>query len=247
MWFPGQTAGTAISRVLFGDVNPSGKLPVTFPASDQQGPARSAVDYPGDGTDVYYSEGTLVGYRWFDAQGQEPLFPFGYGLSYTTFRFSGLKVRPSTETPSAPDDSDHPRSSGWTVTARVTNTGSRAGAEVAQLYVGAPAGAHEPVRQLKAYTKVTLKPGQTKTVRLELPRSALAAWNNSDTGWTVAKGHYQIYVGDSSRNLPAPGRDLRLTEQPGTRSPAVVARPRAGAVFRWAIEVSRRRWCGPLR
>ena len=76
MWFPGQTAGTAISRVLFGDVNPSGKLPVTFPASDQQGLARSAVDYPGDGTDVYYSEGTLVGYRWFDAQHQEPLFPF---------------------------------------------------------------------------------------------------------------------------------------------------------------------------
>jgi len=202
VWFPGQTAGTAISRVLFGDVNPSGKLPVTFPASDQQGPARSAVDYPGDGTDVYYSEGNLVGYRWFDAQSQEPLFPFGYGLSYTTFRFSGLKVRPSTETTSAPDNSDRPRSSGWTVTARVTNTGSRTGAEVAQLYVGAPAGAHEPLRQLKAYAKVTLKPGQTKTVRLELPRTALAAWNNADTGWTVSKGQYRLYVGDSSRNLP---------------------------------------------
>jgi beta-glucosidase len=204
VWFPGQTAGTAISRVLFGDVNPSGKLPVTFPASDQQGPARSAVDYPGDGTDVYYSEGTLVGYRWFDAQGQEPLFPFGYGLSYTTFRFSDLNVRPtaSTKTPSTIDDADHPRSRGWTVTARVTNTGTQAGAEVAQLYIGAPAGAQEPPRQLKAYTKVTLKPGQTKTVRLQLPRTALAAWNDSDTGWTVAKGQYQIYVGNSSRNLP---------------------------------------------
>jgi beta-glucosidase len=204
VWFPGQTAGTAISRVLFGDVNPSGKLPVTFPASDQQGPARSAVDYPGDGTDVYYSEGTLVGYRWFDAQGQEPLFPFGYGLSYTTFRFSDLKVRPSarTQTPSTTDDADHPRSRGWTVTARVTNTGNRTGAEVAQLYVGAPAGAREPVRQLKAYTKVTLEPGQTKVVRFELPSTALAAWNNSDAGWTVAKGRYQIYVGDSSRDLP---------------------------------------------
>jgi beta-glucosidase len=128
----------------------------------------------------------------------------GYGLSFTTFRFSDLNVRPSasTETPSTTDDADHPRSRGWTVTARVTNTGSRVGAEVAQLYVGAPAGAQEPPRQLKAYTKVTLKPGQTKTVRLQLPRTALAAWNDSDTGWTVAKGQYQIYVGDSSRNLP---------------------------------------------
>ncbi len=88
------------------------------------------------------------------------------------------------------------------MTARVTNTGSRAGAEVAQLYVGAPAGAREPGRQHKAYTKVTLQPGQTKTVRLEVPRTALAAWNDADTRWTVANGQYRLHVGDSSRNLP---------------------------------------------
>ena len=188
VWYPGQTAGTAISRVLYGDVNPSGKLPVTFPASDSQGPARSSIDYPGDNTDVYYSEGTLIGYRWFDAKNQQPLFPFGFGLSYTTFKFADLKVAKNQR--------------GYLVTAKVTNTGSRAGADVAQLYLGDPAAANEPLRQLKAYAKVDLKPGQTKTVRLPLPRTALAAWINTDTGWKVSNGRYSISVGDSSRNLP---------------------------------------------
>ncbi|SOD73636.1 beta-glucosidase [Jatrophihabitans sp. GAS493] len=188
VWFPGQTAGTAIASVLFGDVNPSGKLPVTFPASDQQGPARSKIDYPGDGTDVYYSEGTLVGYRWFDSTGQKPLFPFGFGLSYTTFDFSALKVRRSHD--------------GYEVSARVANTGTVAGSEVAQLYVGSPSSANEPPHQLKGYTKVALRPGQSSVVRLSLPRSALAAWMNSDAGWVVAKGKYTLYLGDSSRNLP---------------------------------------------
>jgi beta-glucosidase len=187
IWFPGQTAGTALARVLFGDVNPSGKLPVTFPASDAQGPARSPIEYPGDGTDVYYSEGVYIGYRWFDAQHQQPLFPFGFGLSYTSFRFSGLQLSQSK--------------AGYTVTAGVTNTGSRSGAEVAQLYVGSPASAHEPLRQLKGYAKVSLAPGQSKMVRLHLTRSALAAWN-ADSGWTVAAGTYRLYVGDSSRHLP---------------------------------------------
>jgi beta-glucosidase len=188
VWFPGQTAGTAIGRVLFGDVNPSGKLPVTFPASDKQGPARSRAQFPGDGTNVYYREGTLVGYRWFDTKHQRPLFPFGYGLSYTTFHFSGLKaVR---------------HGNSYTVTARVKNTGTRAGSEVVQLYIGVPAAAHEPVRQLKAYAKVTVKAGQTTTVRLKLSRSALASWNNANAGWTVVKGRYRVSVGDSSRNLP---------------------------------------------
>jgi beta-glucosidase len=190
-WFPGQTAGTALARVLFGDVNPSGKLPVTFPASDAQGPARSPVEYPGDGSDVYYSEGVYVGYRWFDAMHQQPLFPFGYGLSYTSFRFSGLHVSTSR--------------TGYTVTARVTNTGSRSGAEVAQLYVGSPASAHEPLRQLKAYAKVNLAPGQSKVVRLQLARGSLAAWNNAESGWTIARGAYRLYVGDSSRHLPLRG------------------------------------------
>jgi beta-glucosidase len=137
---------------------------------------------------VYYSEGVYVGYRWFDAMHQQPLFPFGYGLSYTSFAFSGLHVSRS--------------GTGYTVTARVTNTGSRSGAEVAQLYVGSPASANEPVRQLKGYAKVSLKAGQSSVVRMNLPRSALAAWNSAETGWTVAGGTYRLYVGDSSRHLP---------------------------------------------
>jgi beta-glucosidase len=120
------------------------------------------------------------------------LFPFGYGLSYTSFKFSSLKVTKS--------------GTGYDVSARVTNTGSRAGSEVVQLYVGDPASAHEPVRQLKAYAKVTLIPGQTQTVRLKLPRTSLESWNNADTGWTLARGSYPLYVGDSSRNLPLHGQ-----------------------------------------
>ncbi|MCW2772638.1 MAG: hypothetical protein JWN91_964 [Nocardioides sp.] len=187
VWFPGQTTGTAIAQVLFGDVNPSGKLPVTFPASDRQGPARTKSEYPGDGTNVYYREGTLIGYRWYDAKQQRPLFPFGFGLSYTTFRFSGLHVTRTRH--------------GHSISARITNTGSRPGAEVAQLYVGAPRAAHEPLRQLKAYRKVHLAPGQTRTVHLRLARNDLAAWNPG-SGWRVAPGTYRLYVGDSSRSLP---------------------------------------------
>jgi beta-glucosidase len=187
-WYPGQTSGTALARVLFGDVNPSGKLPVTFPRSDNQRPARSTVEYPGDGDDVYYGEGLLIGYRWYDATRQRPLFPFGYGLSYTGFRFSQLTVGRS----------------GGKLVARVTvtNTGRRAGAEVAQLYVGSPAAAHEPPHQLKAYTKVSLGPGQSRRVTLALDLSSLASWDNSDVGWVLHKGTYRVYVGDSSRSLP---------------------------------------------
>jgi beta-glucosidase len=167
-------------------------LPVTFPASDVQGPARTTLDYPGDGDDVDYSEGTLVGYRWFDAERQQPLFPFGYGLSYTRFRFAALHVTRSR--------------GGFAVTARITNTGARTGADVAQLYVGAPAAAAEPVRQLRGYAKLTLRPGQSKRVRLELARDSLASWRDRVTGWAVVRGTYQLYVGDSSRSLPLRAR-----------------------------------------
>jgi beta-glucosidase len=194
-WYPGQTSGTALARVLFGDVNPSARLPVTFPASDRQRPARRTVEYPGDGDDVYYAEGLLVGYRWYDATGQNPLFPFGYGLSYTSFRFSHLSV---TRT-------------GGRLVARVTvtNTGRRVGAEVAQLYVRSPASAQEPPRQLKAYTKVSLAPGRTRRVTLTVGLASLASWDNPDTGWVLHHGTYRIYVGDSSRSLPT-SADVRI-------------------------------------
>jgi beta-glucosidase len=194
-WYPGQTAGTALARVLFGDVNPSGKLPVTFPASDGQMPARSTVEYPGDGNDVYYSEGLLVGYRWYDATSRTPLFPFGYGLSYTSFAMRDLSVTRS----------------GSRLVAKVTvrNTGGRAGAQVVQLYVGSPASAKEPPRRLEAYTKVSLAPGQSRRVTLSLAVSSLASWDNPDTGWVLHKGSYRVYVGDSSRSLPLRA-DVRL-------------------------------------
>jgi len=194
-WYPGQTSGTALAQVLFGDVNPSGKLPVTFPASDDQRPARSMVEYPGDGDDVYYAEGLLIGYRWYDAMGRKPLFPFGYGLSYTSFRFSDLSVT---------------RHGGRLMASvTVTNTGQRAGAEVAQLYVRSPASAHEPPRQLKAYTKVSIPAGQSRRVTLTVDLASLASWDNPDTGWVLHHGTYRIYVGDSSRSLPM-SADVRI-------------------------------------
>jgi beta-glucosidase len=194
-WYPGQTSGTALAQVLFGDVNPAGKLPVTFPAGAGQGPARSSVEYPGDGDDVYYGEGLLVGYRWYDATGQRPLFPFGFGLSYTSFRVGDLSVARA----------------GGRLVARVdvTNTGRRAGSDVVQLYVGSPASAHEPPRQLKAYGKVALAPGQTRRVTLTVDVASLAAWDDPDTGWVLHRGTYRIYAGDSSRSLTARA-DVRL-------------------------------------
>ncbi|WP_169542241.1 glycoside hydrolase family 3 C-terminal domain-containing protein [Solirubrobacter soli] len=194
-WYPGQTSGTALAQVLFGDVNPSGKLPVTFPTSDSQRPALPTVEYPGDGDDVYYAEGILIGYRWYDAMAQQPLFPFGYGLSYTTFRFSHLNVN------------EHKDQLKATVT--VTNTGQRAGAEVVQLYVQSPASAKEPPRQLKAYTKVSLAAGESRKVNLDVGLESLAAWDNPDSGFVLHDGTYRIYVGNSSRSLPA-SDDVRI-------------------------------------
>src|SRR2546423_11857451 len=194
-WYPGQTSGTALAHVLFGDTNPSGKLPVTFPASEGQMPARSTVEYPGDGSDVYYSEGLLIGYRWYDTTGRTPLFPFGFGLSYTSFRISDLSAS---------------RRGGQVVaTVTVTNTGSRAGADAVQLYVASPPSANEPPRQLKAYTKVTLGPGQSRRGRLTPDVASPAAWDNVSTGGTVHSGTYRLFVGDSSRNLPT-RTDIRI-------------------------------------
>ena len=193
IWYPGQTGGTALAHLLFGDVDPSGKLPVTFPASDRQGPARASIEYPGDGTNAYYDEGILVGYRWFQAKHQTPLFPFGYGLSYTSFGFSHLKVRQA-------DDSGT-----VSVSVRVTNTGKRAGAEVAELYLGSPAAAKEPPRQLKGFQKVKLGAGASATLHFTLSRPDLASWDNPAVGWRVHAGTYRVWVGDSSQHTPVSG------------------------------------------
>jgi beta-glucosidase len=188
-WYPGQDDGDEIAAVLFGDVNPSGKLPVTFPQSLAQVPASTAAQWPGANGTVQYSEGILVGYRWYATKHITPLFPFGAGLSYTTFAFSHLGVRPG------------PRGT-VQVTADVTNTGWRAGADVAQLYVADPASTGEPAEQLKGFQRVMLQPGQTRPVSFTLDRSAFAWWDEQSNGWTVTPGSYGLMVGDSSVNLP---------------------------------------------
>lgn len=187
-FYPGQEAGSSIARILFGDVNPSGKLAMTFPANENQGPGTFFLDYPGDGMTVNYSEGVLVGYRWYDAKHQEPLFPFGHGLSYTTFRYSDLQV-------------EHTDAERVAVRMQITNTGDREGAEVVQLYLGNPEAAGEPPKQLKGFEKILLKPGESKAVTMMLDESGLAAWDTGIHGWRVYPGTYSVMVGSSSRDI----------------------------------------------
>ncbi|EWM17345.1 glycoside hydrolase family 3 C-terminal domain-containing protein [Kutzneria sp. 744] len=189
-WYPGQENGDAIASLLFGDVNPSGKLPVTFPRSMADMPTASAQQFPGANDRIEYSEGMNVGYRWYDARNITPLFPFGFGLSYTTFGFSGLTVSAQAN-------------GSATVRATVTNTGAKAGAEVPQLYIGQPVANGEPPRQLKGYQKITLTPGQSQVVTFTVTPRDLAHWNGS--AWTTNTGSYGVFVGDSSRNLPLTG------------------------------------------
>jgi beta-glucosidase len=188
-WYPGQQSGDAIAAVLFGDVAPSGRLPMTFAASENQGPGTQPAQYPGIDGVVDYDEGIYVGYRYFDQFGQEPLFPFGYGLSYTSFSLDRLRVVPTS-------------GGDYSVSVRVTNTGNRAGAEVVQLYLGFPPVTGEPPNQLKGFAKVFLAPQQTDTVTLALPRSSLATWSTTANGWVVQPGRYQLRAGTSSRDLP---------------------------------------------
>jgi beta-glucosidase len=211
-WYPGQTSGTALASVLFGDTDPSGHLPVTFPTSLSQVPASSPSEFPGNGSQVLYSEGVDVGYRWYDAKSETPLFPFGYGLSYTTFGFSGLRISRASV-----DGTSDVR-----VSAVITNTGSRAGSDVAQLYVGDPASTGEPPRQLEGFTRVTLAPGQSAPVSFTLTPQQLSWWDSA--GWTESTGAYGVYVGDSSAlaNLPLRG-SFAVTATPGDRQVAVSA------------------------
>jgi len=192
-WYPGQEDGNAIAALLFGDMNPSGKLPVTFPASLAQVPANTGAQWPGTSGQVQYSEGLNVGYRYYDANNLTPLFPFGFGLSYTTFSFSNLSISPLV------------KGGASTVTATVTNTGTRAGADVAQLYVTDPAASGEPPKLLQGFTRVNLQPGQSTTLSFPLTQSNLQYWNAGANAWTTSTGSYTISVGDSDRNLPLTG------------------------------------------
>ena len=184
---PGGFDGSSIAALLFGDANPSGKLVDTFPVNEQQGPATKPDEYPGDGKVANFDEGLLVGYRWYDAKNQTPLFPFGHGLSYTTFKYSELKVAKDT------------------VSVKITNSGKREGAEVVQLYVGAPAAAGEPPKQLKGFEKVWLKPGESKVVSMPLKPESLAVWDEASHAWKVVPGVYAVNVGSSSRDIRLKG------------------------------------------
>ncbi|OLE22741.1 MAG: glycosyl hydrolase [Actinobacteria bacterium 13_1_20CM_3_71_11] len=190
-WYPGEEDGTIVADLLFGKANPSGKLPMSFPRNEGDTPANTAATYPGVNGTVRYSEGLQVGYRWYDARNVTPLFPFGFGLSYTKFSFANLSV------PATPDASGK-----VTVSVDVRNTGSRAGADVVQVYVAAPSSAGEPPRQLKGFAKVSLNPGETRRVSITLQDRAFSVWNGQ---WTTVPGKHTVLVGDSSRNLPLQG------------------------------------------
>eukprot|EP01121_Diplochlamys_sp_Union-15-3_P007931 TRINITY_DN205_c0_g1_i1.p1 TRINITY_DN205_c0_g1~~TRINITY_DN205_c0_g1_i1.p1 ORF type:complete len:679 (-),score=206.24 TRINITY_DN205_c0_g1_i1:112-2148(-) len=191
-WLPGQEDGNAIAAVLFGDSNPSAKLPLSFPTSDDTTPVSTQAQYPGINDEGSYSEKLLVGYRWYDAKNEEPLFPFGHGLSYTTFDYSNFKVTGSL-------------SSGATVTFDLKNSGKVAGAEVAQLYLGFPSSAGEPPKQLKGFSKVSLNPGQTQTVSIPLTSAEGSIWDATNHRWQLASGTFDIYVGSSSRDIRLKG------------------------------------------
>jgi beta-glucosidase len=190
--YPGMEGGTAIARVLFGDVNPSGKLTCTYPKRLMDSPAHALDTYPGTNGTLFYKEGLLVGYRWFDAKDIEPEFPFGFGLSYTTFEYSNLKLVPGQNT------------NGPVITAEfeIANTGARTGAEVAELYIHQDnPSLPRPLKELKGFKKISLKPGEKKTVSIPLDQRAFAFYDPAKTGWVSEAGVFKILVGGSSRDI----------------------------------------------
>ena len=196
MWYPGQEEGNAEAALLFGDVSPSGKLPVTFGKEREDFPGATEKDFPGIGSRVEYSEGIFVGYRYFERNQTTPLFPFGHGLSYTTFRYSDLKL--SSETIRGNDS--------MKVAYTITNTGNVAGAEVSQLYIqDAEASVERPVKELKGFNKVFLEPGESKVVRHNIGKRDLSFWDVENKNWKAEEGSFNILVGASSADIRLEG------------------------------------------
>jgi beta-glucosidase len=205
-WFAGSAGSDAVANILFGDVNPSAKLPITFPKSEADLPHPTVVK-PGRESlpnymskepwkqianglapfPVTYDEGVKVGYKWYDAEKKPVLFPFGHGLSYTTYSYSNLKVTPGK----------NPH-----VTFTVTNTGKRAGAEVAEVYASLPAAAAEPPKRLVGFSKVKLNSGESKEVTIDVDQKFLSIFNVDQNGWQLLPGDYSFMVGGSPQSLP---------------------------------------------
>lgn len=211
-WYPGQECGNAIADVLFGDVNPSGKLPQTFPRRLKDNPAY--INYPGENGRVRYGEGIFVGYRYYEKKDIAPLFPFGFGLSYTSFAYANLRLSADAIAPAEVLE----------VLVDVTNTGRRAGQEVVQLYIrDVESRVLRPVKELKAFAKVALEPGATTTVRFTLDRTALAFWDDSRHAWMAEAGTFEVLVGASSQ-------DIRLQASFQLTDTAVFGGPGSGAI-----------------
>lgn len=193
-WYAGMEGGNALAKIIFGDVNPSGKLPMTFPKKLEDHGSHALGEYPGDTNKliVNYLDDIYVGYRYYDTYKIDPQFAFGHGLSYTSFLYSDLKIVPSGKK--------------VTVSFKVKNTGRVAGAEVAQLYIGQPnALLPRPEKELKGFNKISLKPGEQKTVTLTLNEDAFRYFNDASNQWVMDGGNYNILIGGSSRDIKLTG------------------------------------------
>jgi beta-glucosidase len=195
-WYPGSEGGNALAAILFGRVNPSGKLPMTFPKKLSESPAHALGEYPGDSVTVHYNDDIFVGYRYFDTWKVEPQFAFGHGLSYTTFNYSNINVVTAGQTA--------------TVTLTLTNTGKFAGAEVVQVYVKDNVSAlRRPEKELKGFEKVFLQPGESKKISISLNKSAFQYFNDMSNQWVLEPGSFTIMAGSSSRDIRA-SRSIEL-------------------------------------
>jgi beta-glucosidase len=191
LWYAGEEGGDALAAVLFGAANPSGKLPVSLPKKFEDSPAYG--HYPGEDLKVDYAEGIYVGYRYYDSKNVEPQFPFGFGLSYTKFEYSDLKLA---------SYQNAGRAAAWSFTMKVQNTGKRAGAEVVEVYVhDGHSKIDRPVHELKAFKRVELQPAESKTVEFSLDPSAFSYWNPQTRAWAMDPGTFEIQVGASSRDI----------------------------------------------
>ncbi|MDB5197988.1 MAG: glycoside hydrolase family 3, partial [Flaviaesturariibacter sp.] len=192
-WYPGMEGGNALAAVLFGQVNPSGKLPMTFPKRLEDVPAHKLGQYPGDKEKVYYTDDIFVGYRYYDTYKVEPQFAFGHGLSYTSFSYSNLTVQGNGKKATA--------------TFTIKNTGKIAGAEVAQVYIKQERSAlARPEKELKGFQKVFLQPGESKTVSINLSEEAFQYYNDVQSKWVLEPGTFQVLVGGSSKDIKLSGK-----------------------------------------